>query len=161
MTDHPVPPANQRRLRGIPRLISSNRFDFLDFTPGFQISVSALHQDCVQWRRKPANRNSVKSASSSLPPSAICGRNASNSSSTSSPNSICPWKGTGEPPGTPFRRPGRAESCQTRGAAGASRRANPDDPSVVNGLSRQVAQMGKSAGPSPLASGQPSCDESW
>jgi hypothetical protein len=43
MTDRPAPPANQRRLRGVPRLISSNRFDFLDFTPGFQISVSALH----------------------------------------------------------------------------------------------------------------------
>jgi hypothetical protein len=57
-------------------------------------------------------------------------------------------------PGMPFRRPGRAESCQTRGAADASRRANPDGPSVVNGLSREVTQVGKWPRPSPLAAGQ-------
>jgi len=50
---------------------------------------------------------------------------------------------------------------QTRGAAGASRRANSDGPSVVNGPSREVAQMGKWARPSPLAAGQAPCNWSW
>jgi pyruvate/2-oxoglutarate/acetoin dehydrogenase E1 component len=61
----------------------------------------------------------------------------------------------------PVWQPRPGIPSRTRSAADASRRANPDDPPVVNGLSRQVAQMGKCARPSPLAAGQPSCDESW
>jgi len=51
-------------------------------------------------------------------------------------------------------------ACLPAKGAGASRRANPDGPSVVNGPSREVTQMGKWAKPSALAAGQASCNES-